>query len=411
MNFKIIAKLAWRNVWRNRRRTILTFLTIFVGCGMVIWMNAWAKGSHDQMINDLVSMNAGHIQIHEKGYWDNQTIDYAFQPSDGLMKAIAGDPDIAGYAKRVHTGGLISYKENTSGALVQAVEPAQEKKVSDIYERILPGGRYLQKGDKEILMGEILAKNLHVSVGSEIALISQGFDGSIAAGKFKIAGIFRTGHPEYDRALTIMTLDRADEMFAMTGYIHSVCISLKNIDSLDRVESGLSALTGNDKLEVMGWNTLMPEIVQFIEMDNASTYIFDAILLIVLAFTMLNTIQMSVFERTREFGVMLSIGTKPSQIVNIVVLESFFISLMGIIFGIVLGWTLSWYYQIYPLDYSEYAKELTSWGISTTIFPTDATLLNVIVSSIITFVMTIIFSIFPAFKASRLNPVDAIRHL
>lgn len=412
MNLTICATLAWRNVWRNKRRTLLTFLTIFVGTGMVIWMTAWGKGSHDQMINDLVYLNTGHIQVHEKGFHDNQTIDYAFLASEALMTCIQKNPHISGFSKRIHAGGLISYDENTAGTLVQAVDPETEKTVSDIYSRILPGGRYLEKnGKNQILLGEILAKNLSVSVGDEISLISQGFDGSIAAGKFNVTGLFRTSNPEYDRALTVMSLHEANDMFAMEGYIHSICIKVSDIDDLEKVKAELIKATKGESLEVMGWDTLMPEIVQFIEMDNVSIYIFDFILLIVVAFTMLNTIQMTVFERIREFGVMVSIGTRPGQVVSMILYESCFISIMGVFLGIFLGWAMSYYFKVNPLDYSEYAKELSSWGISTTVFPTDATAKNITMSALIIFVLTIIFSLFPALKASRLKPVDAIRHL
>jgi putative ABC transport system permease protein len=408
----IVTKLAWRNVWRNKRRTILTLLTIVVGCTMIIFMNALAKGGHDQMIEDAVGLNTGHIQIHEKGFWENQTIDYAIKVTPEILRAIKSNPQISGYSFRVITGGLLSYKENTAGAVIQGIDPDLEMAVSNLHTKILPGGRFLKSADKtEIVMGETLAKNIGASVGSSISMISQGFDGSIAAERLTIVGLFRTGNPEYDRILLIMPLAQAKETFTMMDYIHSVTIRLIDSQYMDEVKSTIQAITSPDRVEVMGWDELMPELVQFIVMDDVGAYIFDFILFMVVAFGILNTIQMSVFERTREFGVMLSIGTRPGQVVKMVLMESVFISLLGIVLGVALGYAISYYFKVNPIDYSSYAKEIAVWGVNTSIFPADTTLLNIAATSLLTFVLSFLFSIFPARRASRLKPVEAIRHL
>ncbi|HOW82904.1 MAG TPA: ABC transporter permease, partial [Spirochaetota bacterium] len=163
-------KLAWRNVWKNKRRTVLTLLTIVVGCGMIIFMNAIATGGHEQMITDAVEINTGHIQIHEKGFWENQSIDYAFVPDDDLLKMLSTDERIAAITKRVNAGALLSFGNNTYAAMVQAVDPEYEKKVTVIHEKILEGGRYLNVSDRTgIVVGKVLAKNLGVAVGDEVS--------------------------------------------------------------------------------------------------------------------------------------------------------------------------------------------------------------------------------------------------
>lgn len=408
----IVTKLAWRNVWRNKRRTILTLLTIVVGCAMIIFMNSLSKGGHDQMIEDAVGLNTGHIQIHEKGFWENQTIDYALKASPEMLRAVTSDKRIAGYSIRVITGGLLSYRENTAGAVIQGIDPGLEMTVSHLHTKILPGGRFLNSRDRtEIVMGEILAKNIGASIGSSIAMISQGFDGSIAAERLTIVGLFRTGNPEYDRTLLVMPLAQARDTFSMSDYVHTITIRLVDSQYMSEVKSTIQAITSPDRVEVMGWDELMPELVQFIVMDDVGAYIFDFILFMVVAFGILNTIQMSVFERTREFGVMLSIGTRPGQVVKMVLMESVFISLLGIALGVTLGYAISYYFKINPIDYSSYAKEIAVWGVNTAIFPADTTLLNIAVTSVLTFVLSFLFSIFPARRASRLKPVEAIRHL
>lgn len=411
-DLSIITLLAWRNVWRNRRRTVLTLLTILAGCTMIIVMNSIAKGGHDQMIEDAVAVNTGHIQIHEKGYWDNRTIDYAFQATPRLLDTVKNDARVSAYSLRVMADGLLSFRDTTAGAVIQAVDPAMEPKVSNMYTKILPGGRYLRPDDwKNVVMGETLAKNLGVKPGDTFAMISQGFDGSIAAEKLTVAGLFRSGNPEYDRALLIMPLAQAKETFTMMGYVHTLALRLHESSQTGAVRAGLLKTVDRERVEVMGWDELMPELVQFIVMDDVGAYIFDAILFMVVAFGILNTIQMSVFERTREFGVMLSIGTNPRQIVSMVLVESVFISLLGIALGLLSGYGLSYYFQLNPIDYSSFSEEMAVWGMATTMFPADTTALNLGMTALITMTLAMLFSIFPARRAAKLNPVEAIRHL
>ncbi|HRZ28525.1 MAG TPA: ABC transporter permease [Spirochaetota bacterium] len=405
-------KLAWRNVWKNKRRTVLTLLTIVVGCGMIIFMNAIATGGHEQMITDAVEINTGHIQIHEKGFWENQSIDYAFVPDDDLLKMLSTDERIAAITKRVNAGALLSFGNNTYAAMVQAVDPEYEKKVTVIHEKILEGGRYLNVSDRTgIVVGKVLAKNLGVAVGDEVSMISQGFDGSIAADNLTIVGLFDTGNPELDQALVIMPLARAMETFTMMGYINSIAVRLKSVDDMPSVRSDIMKRTDAEEIEVMGWDGLMPELVQFIIMDDAGAYITDFILLMIVAFGILNTIQMSVYERIREFGVMLAIGTRPSQVRTMILYESVFISLIGIALGLLLGSAVSYYFSIHPIDYSDYAEEMKVWGMSTLLFPARITALNLWVTSLFILVLAFVFSFFPAQRASKLRPIEAIRHL
>ncbi len=409
---KTITTLAWRNVWRNKRRTILTFLTILVGCSMIIFMNAFAKGGHDKMIEDAVADNTGHIQIHEKGFWEKQTIDYAFRPGSKLLKGLDSDARISGYTKRIQAGGLLSYGENTAPALLLGVDPDKEKGVTVLHEKIMKGGRFLVNSDKnKIVIGKILAKNLGLEPGKSVAMISQGFDGSIAAENLEVVGLLDTGNPEYDRMLVLMSISSAIEAFTMMDYIHSIVISVKDSSKTFMVKDSILNLIDPEREEVMAWDELMPWLVQFIVMDDIGAYIFDFVLFMIVAFGILNTIQMSVFERTREFGIMLAIGTSPKRVVKMILMETVFITIIGTTMGILLGYLISYYYMINPIDISDISQEMAVWGVTSTSLPTDVTTLNITVTAVLTFTLSMIFSIFPARRASRLEPVKAIRHL
>ncbi len=404
--------LAWRNVWKNKRRTILTLLTIMVGCAMIIFSRAFQDGTYGQMIEDSVAANTGHIQIHEKDFWENQSIDYAFKPGDRLMKYLSTNSAVSAYTRRIHAGGLVSYGNSTYGVLIQAVEPETEKKVSNLHGTIQKGGRYLVADDgKNIIMGATLAKNLKVKVGDTVSFLSQGFDGSIAAANVTIVGIFNSRNPRYDQSTIMMSFNQAVETFTMMDYISSITVRLKETGDMEKVRDELRSLPGSKALEVMGWDELLPELIQHIVMDDLFAKIFYIVLLLIIAFGVLNTIQMSVFERRRELGIMMAIGTKPSQIVTMVLFESVYISFLGAILGIILGSLISYYFTVYPIDYSEYQKELEAFNQITMILPAKLTVLNIVSTSFFTFVIGVLFSIAPARRASRLRPLDAIRQL
>jgi putative ABC transport system permease protein len=404
--------LAWRNVWKNKRRTILTLLTIMVGCAMIFWMRAIQEGFYAQMIEDAVSANTGHIQIHEKGFNENLSIDYAFIPGAAVNKKLKSSDFIQAFSQRIHAAGLVTSGSSMEGVLIQAVDPVSEQKVTNIHRSILKGGRYLNQGDrKNIIIGETLARNLGVKVGDSVSILSQGFDGSIAALHCVAIGLFKSGNPEYDRLLIIMPISQAREMFTMADYVSSIVIRLKDGRTMEQVRDDLRNTIGNKSLEIMGYDELLPDMMQYIVFDRVTGEIIYWILFLVVAFGVLNTIQMSVYERIREFGVMLAIGTRPAQIRKMVLIESMIISVAGILLGVLLGTALSWYLILYPLDYSEFSKEIAEWGFSTFLVSAKLELFNYISTPLITLVLSMLFTISPARRASRLNPIQAIRKL
>jgi putative ABC transport system permease protein len=416
MSFKKLSiefTLAWRNVWKNKRRTVLTLLTIMVGCAMVIFMKAMIRGAFGQMIEDAASVNNGHIQIHEKGYWDNMGIDYAFKPSAAMIAKLTSDASMQAYTRRVIAAGLISSENDTESAIIQGVDPVQEQKVTSLQKYMLRGGRYLKPDDREnIIMGETLAKNLGVKVGDSLSLLSQGFDGSVAAANLTLVGMFRSGNPEYDGYLIVMSIEQAKDTFTMMDYITSIVIRLRDGTQMEAVRSDLRRSVGSKDIEIMGWDDLMPDMVQLINMKQIQNYIFEFILFMIVAFGVMNTIQMSVYERIREFGIMLAIGTRPEQIRRMVQIESFYIAVLGVILGIALGVALCVYFSIHPIDYSRFSGQIgNTFGVSVNTMPAKLELSNILSTSIILLIVAVLFTIAPARRASMLKPIEAIRKL
>lgn len=414
-NLKILTRIAWRNIWRNKRRAILTLMTVVIGCGMIIFNNALFYGGTMKMVDDAVALNAGHIQIHQKGYWKNKSIDEGFQPGSKLinfLETLRKNGEITSYSFRIQADAVIGYRDVTSVATVQSIDPVRDRDIVSVQKKVLPGGRELSAADTtSILIGESMAKNLGAAVGSEISMISRAFDGSIAAEKLVVAGIIRTGNPILDQTLVLVPYAQAVETFAMMDFVHAVVVKCSDAGNAKGIAERIEQSMMRKDVEVLWWEDLIPEIIQFVRIDQGAGYIFSFILFIVVAFTILNTIQMSVYERTREFGIMLSIGTSPQNVFTIVMLESAMISGIGVAAGIVFGIIVSLVEGAHPFDYSRFASEFAQWGVYTCVFPAQLTALNVIMSALLCLILALAFSLVPARRASMLNPVEAARHL
>lgn len=408
---KLVAGLAWRNVWRNKRRSCLTFLTVMAGCTMILFMRSLQNGGYNQMIEDSIAPLTGHIQVHENGFWKNSTFEYAFIDNASLLENIKKINEVKEVSRRIHAGGLLIFKDSTAAAEIIGIEPAKEKNIISLHNYILPGGRFLDDGNSmSIVLGNVLAKNLGVKSGDIIGIFSQGFDGSIATGYFTVSGIFRSPNLAYNTGLALMPFKQADETFSMSGYVSSYVIRVNETDQAIPVRERIKLLAGNE-LEVMSWDELMPEVLQFIAMDKVSSHIFVFILYMIVAFGILNTIQMSVYERIRELGIMLSIGTSPSKVLAMIMTESLIIAGVGIAAGLVSGWGLSYYFTINPMDFSAYQSELEIYGMSTLFYYAEMRMGDFISCTVVVMLLTLLFTFFPARRAANLDPVRAIRHL
>ena len=318
---------------------------------------------------------------------------------------------IAGFIPRIEVNAMVASREVTEGAVIQSLDLPGANGVISIQEKILPGGKLPVPGDpRSVLVGRVLAENLGILPGSSFTMISQAFDGSIAAERLTASGIIKSGNPLMDSTLILMPHSGARETFAMGDFIHTIVVRLAPGTDTARAARELQESSGDDALELTTWERLIPDIAQFVVLDNIAGYIFSFILYIVVAFAVLNTIQMAVFERTREFGVLLSIGTSQWRVFSMVMMESLFITLIGVTLGVVFGLGVSAIVERFPFDYSRWADEFAAWGVYTTVYPAKATALNVVVTSILTFLLASAFSLLPALRAMKLKPVEAMRH-
>ncbi len=408
---RLFLAMAWRNVWRHRRRSVLTVMTIALGLAFNIFMRALGDGFHEQMVDNSVRAHIGHIQIHRAGYHDDPAITKTLPELDKIRSAIDALPGVRGASFRVLGDGLASSAENSAGVSVVGVDPEREPTVTTIHRAVVRG-RYLERGRrKPCLIGERLAKTLQVDVGDSLVLLVQGADGSMGGEKYRVDGVFRSGAPELDRGVVYLLAEDAQELFVLPGRFTEAVILLDSSRRVDEAARILEEQLAGVEAEVLPWYVVEPYIQQFIELDDAFFYVIVLILFIVISVGILNTILMSVFERVREFGVMMSLGMKPRQVVRLVVMEAFLLGAVGVVFGGLLGSALTLYFEAVGMDFGAWAEGAAALGLTTTVTYPKLTAANLILSNSSVLLVVVLVALYPALHAARLEPVEAMRHV
>ena len=299
-------KMAWRNLWRNPRRTILTIAAIAFACLLLVFMLSWQFGSYEAMINAAVKIHTGHLQVQAKGYQEKQSIRQVIADPKAVAALLQKTPGVKHFTFRANAFSLVSSKQRTYGALVVGIDPTREAQVSTL-KKIIRKGKYLEPGDENgALLGVLLAKNLQVGLGDDITVLGQGRDGSVAATVLKVKGIYSSGMDNFDRSSIQIGLKNFQDTYTMMGAVHeavAVCGHLSLVAEAQKfVSAGLKEIKARHPLVVLNWEQLMPGLLQGIEIDMISGLIFYFLLVLVVAFSILNTFLMSIFERMHEFG-------------------------------------------------------------------------------------------------------------
>ena len=404
-------KMAWRNIWRNPRRSILTISAIAFASLLLVFMLSFQFGSYETMINSAVMIHTGHLQVQAKEYEEKRNIRLVVPDPAAIGGILEQTSELAAYTFRANAFSLISSKERTYGTIVIGIDPPREARVSTL-KKLIRQGNYLSADDSnQALVGKLLAKNLNVVLGDELVVLGQGRDGSIAATVVKVKGIFSSGQDEFDRSTIHIPLKYFQDVYAMNGAVHEVVALGKSLEYIpeikSRVTAGIENMNQKDHLVVLDWMELMPGLIQAIQMDLVSAFIFYIILIVVVAFSILNTFLMAVFERTREFGVLLAIGTTPGRLTKLLLTESVSMTMVGIVIGIIAGSLITWYFQVHGIVFSGAAEVMRQFGLPERMFP-RLSVLSISIGSGIVLVITLLTALYPALKVRRLRPVEAM---
>jgi ABC-type lipoprotein release transport system permease subunit len=410
----VFSRIALRNIWRNPRRSILTICAIAFACLLLVFMLSFQFGSYDTLINSAVKIHAGHLQIQATGYNEKRDIRRVVTTPQRIGQVLDQMPQIDAYTYRASAFALLSSGPRTYGAMVIGVDPAREAHVSSLKSLIRHGTFITPDKIDQALLGSRLAKNLKVDVGDELTLLGQGRDGSIAATMVRVCGIYATGLDEFDRASIHLALETFQRNFSMQDTVHQVVViarSLKAVPPLKgAIQQEIQHLDGRYPLVALDWQELVPGLKQSIEMDLVSGMIFYGILIVVVAFSILNTFLMAIFERTREFGVMMALGTTPQRLTKLLLMESMTLTVMGLASGVLLGVVVTGIFEIHGIEFPGASELLSQFGISGRIYP-QLSWLSILIGPAAVLLVTFAAALYPALKIRNLKPVEAMLHV
>jgi len=406
-------RLAKRNIGRNLRRTGLTVAATVFAVFLVVVFVAMAAGMHEKMIEDGVRIHSGHLQVSGKDYLKKRTLEQFVDLDAELLTLLEQAPGALGVAPRVIGFGLASKGASTQGVAIFGVDPQREGTVSSLPTRVV-SGVFVDGEGRGIVLGERLARNLGAEIGDELLLYSVAYSMETAYDLFTVVGTLRLPEPALERTLAVISLADAQAFFAYGDRVSEIAVLAKDAGHVDALEADLHAVLakrGGPELELHTWAEVMPELKQFIFIDDAGMYIMLAILVVVVAFGILNTILMSVLERTRELGVMLALGLKPGSIFRVVYMESMLLASIGLVIGLALAIPVVLYFQGHPIPMSEELKGAAQIIAMEPVITFKLKPLNPLGSMITILGVAALAALYPALKASRARPVDALRSL
>lgn len=400
-------KLAWKNLWRNKRRTLIAAASVFFAVILALLMRSMQRGYYDYMIDASVRMYTGYIQVHGKDYWEKRSLEESMILNDERIKDIEKIEGVNLTVKRFETFSLLSYGKNTKVAQIIGIDPKSEDKLTRLKSKIIKGN-YLQDDSKGILIGQGLAELLKADVGDTIVIYGQGYHGVTAAELIPIQGIVKFNLPELNKSFSYLTIPYAQWIFSAPDRITSLSVMVDKQEMLDEVESQLKSLF-DETYEVMNWQDLSPELVQSIQIDNAEGIIMLGILYLVIAFGIFGTIMMMTAERVKEYGILISIGMKKWKLCLVTTFETIFISFIGVVAGGLVSLPIILYFVDNPIPLTgEYAEAILAWGFEPilpfAIYP------GMFFAQMWTVLVIALLSVlYPVNFIRKLKPVEAVR--
>ncbi|MCB2221803.1 MAG: ABC transporter permease [Bacteroidetes bacterium] len=406
---KTYFKLAWRNLWRNKRRSLITIASIFFGVFFAIFLSSIQKGSFENILENMVKFYSGYIQIQGEKYKDNKSLNQSFEDNDLLRGKVASETNVTHFASRIESFALSAFKDQTYAAVVLGIEPAQENQISEISKWISQGTYFTKSNEVNgVLIGSQLAENLGIGVNDTLVLIGQGYHGQTAAGKFPVLGLLKFPLPDLNKQMIYMSLESARNFYSMPDRSTSMVLMVDNVDKIDKTIDHLEQAIDKN-LKVYSWKEIQPELENFIQGKLAGGKIMKGILFMVIGFGIWGTIIMLMAERKRELGIIIALGVRKIRVMRIIVLESFLIGFIGVVIGSITSLPLVSYLYLHPVHVSGSIKETyESMGfepvLKFSIHPD-----NFISPAITVFILFTAITLYAVWYIARLKTASALR--
>ncbi|MFC1482636.1 ABC transporter permease [Candidatus Margulisiibacteriota bacterium] len=404
----MILKIAWRNIKRNKKRSIVTVILSAICTALLIYSVSINDGAHHKMIRDSVEIYTGYIQIVGKEFNEYPDYDHLIFDEYNTIKSIENIREIDTYASRLETFALLSGKDESVGGKFVGIQPEKEKEIAR-FTKTMTQGRYLTKDDtSKVIIGEELAKKLDVKIGDTITYLSTAIDYSIAADIVTVVGIFKTNLFDFDENMVFANKPYVQELFYAENVASHIVIKPKNKKAVTKTVRMINKNIDNKKYDVLPWDETLPGVKQAVALDDAFSYIFYIIIVVVIFFVIMIFSLLNIYQRNKEIGIVKSLGTTPKQIFHMLFAESVILGFFSLLVGGVLGIGASVINMIYPYNLEKFAEAYSQWGITDpTIYP-EITLKAILAGICAVIFMNLISILYPIWKINKLKPVDAI---
>ena len=355
-------KLAWRNLWRNKRRTMITTASIVFSVFFACLMRSVQEGSYDSMIDNMVKFYSGYLQVQDTAYWEEKTLENTIEYDSSLTRKILKIDDVLLVTPRLESFALSAFKENSKPVFVMGISPEKEDRIIGLSEKTKKG-KFLSEGDNGALIAEGLSRFLKIDVDDTLVMISQGYHGVSAAGKFEVRGIFKHPNPEFNNNMVFLSLSSAQDFYSAYGRYTSEVVMVEDHYEVEHVNNEIERILPESK-RVMTWQEMNPEMLSMIEGDRAGGIIMLWILYLVIGFGIFGTVLMMVNERKREFGVISAVGMRKYKINIMLLAEILMLGVLGAALGLILTTPVIWYFYENPLPLpQDMAEAMQEYGV------------------------------------------------
>jgi ABC-type lipoprotein release transport system permease subunit len=402
----MVLKIAFRNIFRQKRRTLLTTLTMFGGFVLCSFSIAFMDGSYNNVINMFTRNQLGHVQIHHNEYTDRPALYRTIDDYETVGRVLDSLERIEAWAPRLYSAGLASAGKKSAGVRIIGVDPDRETKATRFDKKVSDGAGFSTEPAREALLGKGLAQRLDAEIGGEVVIVSQGADGSIANDLYTVAGIIESGNEIEDQMSLYLHLADAQELLVLDGRIHEIVVISTSVRGLYRLSDSIAAALNRPELLVEPWQEFAKSFYDAMKADQKGNWISLVVITMLVAIGVLNTVLMTVLERTREYGLMRAVGTRPWQVFGLVIVEVAEMALLSVVVGFIVAYVLNYAFSIagIPIPEIEYG------GVSFVEMYTEINTRSFVIPLLSVVLSAVTISVFPALKAARTQPATAMRY-
>jgi putative ABC transport system permease protein len=403
----MIFKLAWRNLWRNKSRTGITIASVFFAVVLSVVITSIQRGAMQNLVKGIVGFYSSYIQVHKKGYFDEQTLDNAMDVSDTLIARIKQQENVTIASPRLETFVLASNGENTQGCQVVGILPSQEAGIIQLSKKVTEG-TYMGDKDTGIMVAQGLANKLNLKLNDTLILLGQGYQGVTAANKYPVKTILHFGSPQLNDHLLFMPLWQSQQFLTADNKATSIVIAVADENLVDNIQKNIAKNIPSG-YEVINWQQMIPDIVQLVKSKRAGEYVVTMLLYMLVSFGMFATLLMMMNERKFEIGMLMAIGTKKGQLARMILLENVFVSLVGVGLGLAASIPVTYLLRIHPISFTGSLKKMyENMGFEATV-PASMDPSIFYRQVIIIAVVSLLLGFYPLLRIYRMNALNAMK--